>query len=136
MSKNNRGWMCGTLVAFCIGWMGVSHAEDVAAVSAVAAAAALPPAPAETAIEENLDNLEFASGEVTAFDDASKKLQVKVYLDDAGNPAENTIDLTLANETEITNGEKDLDATALKPGVEIDVEYDKSTQKATYVFVY
>lgn len=101
------------------------------------AADAEAPAATETAMSEsNLDNLEFASGEVTSFDAASGKLEVKVYLDDAGNPAENTIALTAGADTEITNGEKDLDATALKPGVEIDVEYDKTNDQATYVFVY
>ena len=112
-------------------------AEDKTAVAAPAATDDQAEAPADkAAADDNLDNLEFASGEATSFDAGTKKLQVKVYLDDAGNPAENTVDLTLTSDTEITNGEKDLDSSALKAGVEIDVEYDKNTKKATYIFVY
>lgn len=118
-------------------WLGIALAFGVISGSALSIAAEEPAAaPAPAIAEDNLDNLEFASGEATAFDAASGKLQVKVYLDDAGNPAENTIELTVAQDTEITNGEKDLDATALKAGAEIDVEYDKGTKQATYVFVY
>lgn len=91
---------------------------------------------ASASVQDDLDNLEFASGEVAAFDSAAGKLQVKVYLDDAGNPAENTIELGVSSNTEVTNGEKDLDLTAFKPGVEIDVEYNKTSSQATYVFVY
>lgn len=128
--KNQYRWMVvAALMIGMTGWTGILHAED-AATSAPAAEAV-----AEDSLD-NLDNLEFASGETTSFDGATGKLQVKVYLDDAGNPAENTIELTVDVETEITNGEKDLDAAALKAGVEIDVEYDKNTKKATYVFVY
>ncbi|MBP9732965.1 MAG: hypothetical protein KBD07_01165 [Candidatus Omnitrophica bacterium] len=118
-------------------WIGSALMLGVAAFGSAAAAAEEPAMPAAAAtMEDNLDNLEFASGEATSFDAASGKLQVKVYLDDAGNPSENTIELNVDTDTEITNGEKDLDATALKTGVEIDVEYDKNSNKATYVFVY
>ncbi len=130
----NRFWIGSVAVALFALTPALSFAEEPLAAAAPAAAAEMP-APAET-IEDDLDNLEFASGEATSFDAASGKLEVKVYLDDAGNPAENTIELAVNAQTEITNGEKDLDNTALKTGVEIDVEYDKNTKKATYVFVY
>lgn len=122
--KLNRFWIGSALML----WLGV--------LGSAAASAEEPATPAPAVMEDNLDNLEFASGETTSFDAAAGKLQVKVYLDDAGNPSENTIELNVDKDTEITNGEKDLDASALKTGVEIDVEYDKNSNKATYVFVY
>ncbi len=132
--KNQYRWVMGAVLWMTLTvWTGAAHAEDAPVAPAAPAAASA--APAEDNLD-NLDNLEFASGETTSFDAATGKLQVKVYLDDAGNPAENTIDLTVDSETEITNGEKDLDSSALKTGVEIDVEYDKTNRKATYVFVY
>lgn len=127
MKKQDRRLVSSALMFLMVALTGSANAQDAAPAA---------PAAAETAIEDNLDNLEFASGEAVGFDSASGKLQVKVYLDDAGNPAENTIELTVDSATEITNGEKDLTSSALKAGVEIDVEYDKNTKKATYVFVY
>lgn len=135
--KGYQRWFVGLAAAFLVAFgFETAHAEDAAPAASAPAAAPATAAPAAAATEDNLDNLEFASGEATAFDAATGKLQVKVYLDDAGNPAENTVELTVGSETEITNGEKDLDHSALKAGVEIDVEYDKTTKKATYVFVY
>jgi len=127
----NRFWTGSALIAMFALTPALAFAEEPAAPTPTAETAS-----AVTTIEDDLDNLEFASGEATTFDAASGKLEVKVYLDDAGNPAENTIELTVDAQTEITNGEKDLDNTALKTGVEIDVEYDKNSKKATYVFVY
>lgn len=136
MNMQNRLFVSAALIVLFAGWTGTVQAEDAAPAAPTEAAVDAVPAVADTAtsIEDNLDNLEFASGEATGFD--AGKLQVKVYLDDAGNPAESTIDLTVDNETEITNGEKDLDSSSLKAGVEIDVEYDKTSKKATYIFVY
>jgi hypothetical protein len=129
----NRFWIGSLAVALFALTPARAFAEEPAGTAAPASAVTDAPA---AVIEDDLDNLEFASGEATSFDAASGRLEVKVYLDDAGNPAENTIALTVDAQTEITNGEKDLDSTALKTGVEIDVEYDKNSKKATYVFVY
>ena len=136
MNMQNRLFVSAALIVLLAGWTGVALAEDAAPAAPAAPAADAAPAVTDTAtsVEDNLDNLEFASGETTGFD--AGKLQVKVYLDDAGNPAESTIELTVDNDTEITNGEKDLDSSSLKAGVEIDVEYDKTSKKATYIFVY
>ena len=84
----------------------------------------------------DVENLDFASGEVVTLDPATGKLDVKIYLDAAGNANEQTMSLTVDPSTEITNGETDLKTDALKAGAEIDVEYDVRTKKATYIFVY
>ncbi len=102
------------------------------------AAAAQPaqPAPQADTTLPDIENLDFASGEVVSFDAASGNLSVKVYLDSAGNANEQTLALTVDSATEITNGETDLHNDSLKPATEVDVEYDVRTKKATYIFVY
>ena len=99
---------------------------------------AAPQAPAAAA-EENLpalENLDFASGEIVSFDGQSGKMDVKVYLDSAGEANEQTLALAVDGETEITDGENELKNDALVNGAEVDVEYDTRNKKATYIFVY
>lgn len=119
--------------------LNAATAEDAApAADATAAAPASPAEPAEEVAPAAtpLDNLDFASGEIVSFDAASGKLDVKVYLDGTGDAKEQTISLTVGDGTEITSGENDLKSDALKTGAEIDVEYDTTNKKATYVFIY
>ncbi len=120
--------------------MNYASAEDAVPAATEPAATEAAPVEEEAAADAEasapLDNLDFASGEITAFDAASGKLDVKVYLDGAGDAKEQTISLTVDDKTEITSGENDLKADALKPGAEIDVEYDTTNNKATYVFIY
>ena len=99
---------------------------------------AAPQEPAAAA-EENLpalENLDFASGEIVSFDGQSGKMDVKVYLDSAGEANEQTLALAVDGETEITDGENELKSDALINGAEVDVEYDTRSKKATYIFVY
>ena len=63
-------------------------------------------------------------------------MDVKVYLDSAGEANEQTLALAVDGETEITDGENELKSDALVNGAEVDVEYDTRSKKATYIFVY
>lgn len=113
-------------VIFLLGviWIPTAFAEEAAPVDEVVES--LPA----------LENLDFASGEVTAYDAGSGKMDIKVYLDAAGNANEQLLTLAVGNDTEITDGENDLKADALVKGAEVDVEYDTRNNKATYIFVY
>ena len=101
-----------------------------------AAPPAAPAAPTEAAAAPDIENLDFASGEIVSFDAATGALSVKVYLDSAGNANEQTLALAVDGKTEITNGETDLKTDALVAAAEVDVEYDVRTKKATYIFIY
>jgi hypothetical protein len=101
-------------------------AEETAAPAATEAAEGLP----------DLENLDFASGEIVSFDTGNGKLDVKVYLDSAGEANEQVLALVVDNETEITDGENELKTDALAKGSEVDVEYDTRSKKATYIFIY
>jgi len=91
------------------------------------------PAPAEAV---NTENLEFVSGEVSAMDDASKSLTVKLYGESENTPSDKTLKVNVDTNTDITDGEQDRDLKSLTVGTEVDVEYDPATNKATYIFVY
>ncbi len=142
---------------------GVSHAEDAPAaaqqnaaapapaepaaapaaeatpVAAAPAAAAQPvgdvsaPVEAPTGIAENL---EFVSGEVSATDEAAKKVTVKLYGETENDANDKLLTVSVDDSTDITDGEKDRDLKSLAAGTEVDVEYDPTTSKATYIFVY
>ena len=84
----------------------------------------------------DLENLNFSSGEVASFDTASGKLMLSVYLDTEGNPSSSQLALLINAETEITDGENDLSKDSIQQGADVDVEYDKQTNTATYIFVY
>jgi len=128
-------------------------AEDMAPVEPAAVDAAEVPAPAEEAfapaapdaapVEADAaleapvapENLEFVSGEVTALDEAAKKVTVKLY-GETEETKEKAITIEVDEATDITDGEKDRDLKSLAAGTEVDVEYDPATTKATYIFVY
>ena len=93
-------------------------------------------APSEPVALPSLENLDFVSGEVVAFDSSKGQLDVKVYLDSAGNAKEQVISLAVSLESEITDGENELRSDALVKGAEVDVEYDIRSNQATYIFVY
>lgn len=122
-------WLAFALVMV---WLPAAQAEDAPAVAAEEPAA---PQPAAEALPD-IENLDFASGEVVTFDAATGALSVKIYLDSAGNANEQTLALTVDASTEITNGENDLKTDSLVPAAEVDVEYDIRTKKATYIFIY
>lgn len=114
-----------------------STATDTATTTAPAPAALTAPAAEEAdAGEAAVEALDFASGEIVAFDAASGKLDVKVYLDAEGNASEQTLSVTVDAQTEITSGDEPLKTDALTKGAEVDVEYDTSSKKATYIFIY
>jgi len=92
--------------------------------------------PVAAEVQAPLDSLDFASGEISAFNATSGVLDVKVYLDVAGDAKERTVSLNVDQTTEITDGEADLKADSLKPNAEIDVEYDTTNNKATYIYIY
>ena len=101
------------------------------------------PAPAQAATTEPAattpaiaDNLEFVSGEVSAADEAQKSLTVKLYGTDEKESAEKTLTVKVDENTDITDGEKDRDLKSLTAGTEVDVEYEPTSNKATYIFVY
>ncbi len=119
-------------LALVLAWIPAIHAEDAPAAAAPAAAAQ----PAAEQALPDIENLDFASGEVVSFDAANGALSVKIYLDSAGNANEQTLALTVDPSTEITNGENDLKVDSLVPAAEVDVEYDVRTKKATYIFIY
>ncbi len=82
------------------------------------------------------ENLEFVSGEVTSIDEAAKKMTVKLYGDTEDAATDKILTVTLDENTDVTDGEKDRDLKSLTPGTEVDVEYDATSSKATYIFVY
>ena len=84
----------------------------------------------------NPENLEFVSGEVASLDEASKSLTVKLYGETENAPSDKTLKVTVDENTDITDGEQDRDLKSLTAGTEVDVEYDPSNNKATYIFVY
>jgi hypothetical protein len=83
-----------------------------------------------------VDQYEFISGEIVSFDGQSGDLVVKVYLNDEGDPVNRTLKFKLDSHCEITDGENDLTVAALKPDLEVDVEYDEAQMLASYIFVY
>ncbi len=88
--------------------------------------------PAEVAT----DNLEFVSGEVGELDEAGKTITVKLYGEAESTTTNKTLKVSVDASTDITDGEQDRDFKSLSAGTEIDVEYDPTTNKATYIFVY
>ncbi len=110
------------------------------ATTTTSAVAGAPPAtaPAQAASPEaaNADNLEFVSGEVGAVDEASKTLTVKLYGETDSTTTDKTLKVSVDTSTDITDGEQDRDFKSLTVGTEVDVEYDPTTNKATYIFVY
>lgn len=91
----------------------------------------VPPVPTEAA-----ENLEFVSGEITAIDEANKTITLKLYGEAESGAAEKALTIKVDDSTDITDGEKDRALKSCVPGTEVDVEYDPSTKKATYIFVY
>ena len=123
----------------------VPTVESVAAEAAAPAEEAAPAAaaPAETAPVEAVaaeveaaENLEFISGEVSAIDEASKTVTIKLYGETENTPGDKSITVTVEDTTDITDGEKDRTLKSLANGTEVDVEYDPASNKATYIFVY
>ncbi len=102
------------------------------------------PAPATTvaSAEESVpataanENLEFVSGEVSTVDPVTKSVTVKLYGETENNTTDKTLTVSTDASTDITDGEKDRELTSLSAGTEVDVEYDPTTKKATYIFVY
>ena len=92
----------------------------------------IPQAPVETVT----DNLEFISGEISAMDEASKSVSVKLYGDETAAASEKVFNVSVDENTDITDGEQDRALKSLTVGTEVDVEYDPATSKATYIFVY
>ena len=112
--------------------------ETPEAAPAEAAAPESPEAlPADAPAEEALaaENLEFVSGEVTGADGSAKTVTVKLYGENEAS-GEKSLTIQVTDTTDITDGEKDRDFSALAPGTEVDVEYDPATTKATYIFIY
>ena len=104
---------------------------------------AIPAPPVETApvvaapaAEIVTDNLEFISGEVSAMDEAAKSVSVRLYGEDETASSEKVLQVTVDENTDITDGEQDRDLKSLTVGTEVDVEYDPASNKATYIFVY
>ena len=96
-------------------------------------------APAQAVVDtaaDKAENLEFVSGEVSAMDEATKSLTVKLYGETENAPSDKTLKVTVDSSTDITDGEQDRDLKSLTAGTEVDVEYDPTTSKATYIFVY
>ncbi len=102
-----------------------------APVQATVATTAEPKAAADAA-----ENLEFVSGEISAADAAAKTITVKLYGETENESKEKTISVKVDGTTDITDGEKDRDFKSLTSGTEVDVEYDPTSNKATYIFVY
>ena len=82
------------------------------------------------------ENLEFVSGEITALDEATKTITVKLYGENEAAASEKALSIKLDDTTDITDGEQDREFKSLAVGTEIDVEYDPASSKATYIFVY
>ena len=114
---------------------GVPAEAVQAAPSAVSIAAPEAVTPA-VPVAETVDNLEFISGEVSALDEASKSVSVKMYGETENASDEKVLKVTVDENTDITDGEQDRDLKSLAVGTEVDVEYDPTSNKATYIFVY
>ena len=117
-----------------------AYAEEPAAVP-VAADNPASPTPAESvaapaAEDTAADNLEFVSGEIGELDEASKSVSVRLYGEDENTASDKVLKVTVDENTDITDGEQDRDLKSLTAGTEVDVEYDPTTNKATYIFVY
>ncbi len=105
--------------------------------SAAAVAAPVMETPADVlAIEPVGENLEFISGEISAVDEAAKTITVKLYGEGEDAANDKILTISLDETTDITDGENDRDLKSLTSGTEVDVEYDSSSNKATYIFVY
>ncbi len=98
-------------------------------------AAVAVPSSASTRVDEETDNLEFMSGEITAIDEAAKTITVKPYQNTEDGAAE-LLTVSVDGATDITDGEQDRTLASLAAGTEVDVEYDSPTKRATYIFVY
>jgi hypothetical protein len=99
---------------------------------AVAATPAVEPAVTDIVAE----NLEFVSGEVTSIDETAKTVTLKLYGDTEDAANDKVLTVSLDDNTDVTDGEKDRDLKSLTAGTEVDVEYDAKSNKATYIFVY
>lgn len=101
------------------------------------APAAAAPTPEPVVSDASLpENLEFVSGEVNATDESAKTVTVKLYGDTDEAKNDKILTIKLDDNTDITDGEKDRDLKSLSTGTEVDVEYDTTSNKATYIFVY
>lgn len=85
---------------------------------------------------KDAENLEFVSGEIASVDQAAKTITVKLYGETENQTTEKTLKVTVDQNTDITDGEKDRDLPSLTASTEVDVEYDPASNKATYIFVY
>ena len=97
--------------------------------------------PLADANEESLsgpvnEKLEFVSGEISVVDAVAKSVAIKLYGETENNTTDKTLTVSTDASTDITDGEKDRDLASLAAGTEVDVEYDPTTNKATYIFVY
>jgi hypothetical protein len=121
--------------------MDTTTAAPVTTTESVPTPVATEPAapPAETPMAEpalNPENLEFVSGEVASMDEASRSVTVKLYGETENAPSDKSLKVTVDENTDITDGEQDRELKSLTAGTEVDVEYDPSNNKATYIFVY
>ena len=114
----------------------VPAAETTAPVTATPVAAAPAGQPAAADESTAAEDLEFVSGEISAMDEASKTVSVKLYGETENSTDNKIISIKVEGATDITDGEKDRDLKSLTVGTEVDVEYDPATNKATYIFVY
>lgn len=85
---------------------------------------------------EELENVEFVTGEVSQFDKANQNLTAKIYLNNEGDSVDETIQVKVVSSTIITDGDADLTSDELTPNREVDIEYNSDTKEATYIFVY
>ena len=111
-------------------------AAPAAAPAEVKAPAEAAPAVAGASEPNDLENLEFVSGEVSALDETAKTVTVKLYGEAEDGKSDKVLTVKVDETTDITDGEKDRDLKSLTAGTEVDVEYDPATNKATYIFVY
>ncbi len=131
-------------VTFCMFSSAALHAEDapgavaVEVPTAVTEVAAQPEVTAAAVTAEAVitDNLEFVSGEISAMDEVSKSVSIRLYGETENAADEKILKVAIDENTDITDGEQDRDLKSLATGTEVDVEYDPSTNKATYIFVY
>ena len=86
--------------------------------------------------EKGSENLEFVSGEVSAVDEATKTVTVKLYGETEKSQSDKVISVKINDSTDITDVEADRQLKSLTAGTEVDVEYDPTTNIATYIFVY
>ena len=122
------------LVALVALFAGISYAEDAAPTEP--AAPVVVPTPTEEGDAAVTDNLEFISGEVSALDEAAKSVSVRLYGENEDKASDKVLTVNVDENTDITDGEQDRDLKSLTAGTEVDVEYDPTTNKATYIFVY